>query len=64
MAKIKFVRHYKRYNVDVFDVIYASNRLYCYYGIENVPKTVLRFIAGKEPRHQMDQFNGEELIYT
>lgn len=63
MGKINFVRHYKRFGEDVFDVIYKSNRLFCYYGLSNVPKTVLKFIENKTPVRQIDSFNGEEFIY-
>ena len=63
MAEINFVRHYKRYNEDVFDVIYESKRLFTYYGLHTLPETVLKFIGNKDPLCQIDQFHGEEFIY-
>ena len=62
MDKITFVRHYKSYGEDVFDVLYKSNRLCSYYG-KDVPATVLRFMEGKEPKRQTDKYWGDELIY-
>lgn len=64
MNKINFVRHYKHFNADVFEVVYKSNRVLSYYDIDAVPKTVLKFIKDKEPKRQVDSFNREELIYS
>lgn len=63
MAEINFVRHYKRYNEDVFDVIYESKRRFTYYGLHTLPKTVLKFIENKDPLCKIDRFYGEEFIY-
>ena len=64
-AQIKFVRHYKWAREDIFDVVYITSPRRCrtYYGWENLPKTVKRFIDTHEPQSYMDKFHGEEHIY-
>lgn len=63
MAKINFVRTYKLFNMECYDVLYATNRLcsgYC----NKMPSTVKSFIATHKPTKQYDKtMKYEEIIY-
>jgi hypothetical protein len=65
MDNISFVRHYKMYREDFYDVLYKSNRLYTYMGeYGNLPKTVRDFIENHNLKTQIDKFYSEEAIYS
>ena len=63
--KIKFVRMYKMYREDWFEVVYHSGRIVTYTQ-PNLPRTVEKFIdmaTGREERYTK-VFNRTEMIYT
>lgn len=68
MAKIKFVREYKvnyggKYEHTYYDIVYESGRVYTKY-ITDLPKSVEKWLAGKEAERQYDPvYKREELIY-
>lgn len=62
---IKFVRMYKMYRENWFEVIYTSGRIHTYVGEPNLPKTVSTFVTTATKRtEQYDRvFNRPEMIY-
>ena len=65
-AKIKFVRMYKMYRENWYDVIYHSGRIHTYAGEESLPKTALEYVRTASSRvEQYDKvFKRTEMIYT
>ena len=63
--KIKFVRMYKMYREDWFDVVYKSGRIHTYAGAHNLPKTALEYVekASKRTEQHDKVFNRSEMIY-
>lgn len=64
-AKIKFIRMYKMYREDWFDVVYHSGRTVTYTQ-PNLPSTAEKFIeAATGRKEQFDKFyKRTEMIYT
>lgn len=62
--KIKFVRMYKMYRENWYDVIYHSGRV-CTYTEPELPATVEKFVGSSEIRKQQHDrtFNRDEMIY-
>lgn len=59
---IKWVRKYKPYGLDTYDVMYESGKVRCFIG--RCPKTVSEFIASANKQtEQMDWLNGLEILY-
>lgn len=59
---IKWVRKYKPYGLDTYDVMYESGKVRCFIG--RCPKTVSEFIASANKQtEQMDRLHGLETIY-
>lgn len=66
MADIKFVREYKMFPASeiCFDVLYAKSNRLCFYTEEDLPKTVKKWLEGKEGIVQYDRtLEREETIY-
>lgn len=63
-SKIKFVRMYKMYRENWYDVIYHSGRV-CTYTEPELPATVEKFFNSSEHRKQQHNktFNRDEMIY-
>ncbi len=63
--KIKFVRMYKMYRENWYEVIYNSGRIHTYAGEQNLPYTVREYVATANKRtEQYDKvFNRLEMIY-
>lgn len=64
-AKIKFVRMYKYYRSNWYDVVYESGRVVTYLDI-HLPKTVERFVESATGREEQycKIFKRTEMIYT
>lgn len=63
MAKIKFVRQYKWFDRDAFDVIYESGKSMFYLDAHKLPQTVVEFIETATTKTQYDRLKGYETIY-
>lgn len=64
MNKIKFIRYYKKYNMDTWEIIYKSGRVKTIYN-DNLPMTAQTFcIMAKHKIEQIDKYNGLETIWT
>ena len=64
MNKIKFVRYYKSYNSDIWNIVYKSGRIRIIID-EPLPHTAECFcIMAKEKREQMDSIHGLETIWS
>ena len=62
-GKIKFVRVYKLYREDWYDVVYHSGRVVTYL-MPDLPTTVERFIESSVIREeQHDKYHGAEMLY-
>lgn len=63
-SKIKFVRMYKMYRENWYDVIYHSGRV-CTYLEPDLPTTVEKFVESSTIREQQHDkmFNRDEMIY-
>lgn len=63
-SKIKFVRMYKMYRENWYDVIYHSGRV-CTYLEPDLPTTVEKFVESSTIRKQQHDktFNRDEMIY-
>lgn len=53
MAKIRFIRTYKRFGCEWMNIIYKSGRL-CIIEAKDAPKTAKKFMAQAEKREQYD----------
>ena len=64
-GKIKFVRMYKMYRENWYEVIYNSGRIHTYAGEENLPCTAREYVTTASKRtEQYDKvFNRTEMIY-
>ena len=63
MDKIKFVRHYKFYNSDHWDIVYKSGRVRTVID-EKLPRTAETFcIMAKNKIEQTDRMHGPETIW-
>jgi hypothetical protein len=64
-AKIKFVRMYKNYGYNIFEVIYKSGRVTTHIGEERLPKTALDYVMAANNRNEYHStlFNRDEMIY-
>ena len=67
MAQIRFIRKYKLYNYDWYEIIYAgTNRIRTIMldGNTKLPSTAVKFLEGKQGVEQYDRiFNRQETIY-
>lgn len=64
MNNIEFVRYYKFYNADAWDIIYKSGRIRTIVD-GRLPRTAETFcILAKNVINQVDKMHGQETIYT
>lgn len=63
MSKIKFIRFYKKHNVNTWEVVYKSGRVKTIIN-DNLPLTAQHFcILAKNKLQQNDKINGLETIW-
>ncbi len=63
MNKIKFIRRYNFYGIEVADIIYKSGRVRTCTAAE-LPFTAQAFIFKANKTEQQDKYHGAESIYS
>lgn len=64
MNKILFIRYYKIYNSDIWEIIYKSGRVKTIID-DNLPMTAQAFcIMAKDCKKQNDKYHGQETIWS